>query len=58
MNEFNLDVIDHGKVMGRKRITKVEARVVLDHLLRKHDATQGVNWYRVGYAIYHVLGTE
>jgi len=52
------DVIDHGRNMGRKtRITKGEARHVLDYVLRKHDATQGVSWDTIEYAINEICGT-
>lgn len=53
------DVIGTASNMGlKKHITKGEAQAVLDFVLDKHDATVGVSWDTIEYAINEICGTE
>ncbi len=49
------DVIDHAKELGKSKVTKKQAREVLAYVMKKHDATVGINWDMIGQGVNHVM---
>jgi hypothetical protein len=49
------DVLDHARSLKIK-LAKTKAQEVLDQILNRHDASQGVSWDTLEYYIRQVAG--